>query len=331
VNALVTGGAGFIGRRLSRRLLDRGARVLVLDDLSTGSGAALAALAADPGLEFVHGSVLDADLVDSLVRRADTVFHLAAAVGVKLIVEAPMQSLRTNIHGTENVLASAARHGARVLIASTSEIYGKNPADGIPEDADRILGSPLTSRWSYSEAKAVDESMTDAYVRTTGLWAVIARLFNTVGPGQTGRYGMVIPRFVERALRDEPLTVHGDGSQTRCFCYVGDAVDALLDLVDCEAARGLAVNVGRPEEVSILQLAQRVVALTGSRSPIELVPYEQVYGDGFEDVPRRVPDISLASALIGFRPRFDLDAILRAVIAERAARTPELAETRRGR
>jgi UDP-glucose 4-epimerase len=325
VNALVTGGAGFVGRRLSRRLREGGHRVVVLDDLSTGSGEALAELVHEGGVEFVYGSVLDADQVDSLVRRVDTVFHLAAAVGVKLIVDAPLQSLRTNIRGTENVLDSAHRHGARVLLASTSEIYGKNPADALSEDDDRILGSPQTSRWSYSEAKAVDESMTDAYVRSAGMWAVIARLFNTVGPGQTGRYGMVIPRFVDRALRDEPLVVHGDGSQTRCFCYVGDVVDALVDLVDCPAARGLAINIGRPEEVSIFELAQRVIALTGSRSPIELVPYDLVYGDGFEDVPRRVPDISRAEELIGFRPRVDLDAILREVIAERAGRRPQLA------
>lgn len=328
MNALVTGGAGFIGRRLCRRLLDRGDRVIVLDDLSTGSPAAIAELTRDRRVEFVPGSVLDAGLVDSLVRRADTVFHLAAAVGVKLIVDNPLQSLRTNIRGTEHVLESASRHGARVLLASTSEIYGKNPADGITEDADRILGSPLTSRWSYSEAKAVDESMADAYVRTTGLRVVIARLFNTVGPGQTGRYGMVIPRFVEHALAGEPLPVHGDGSQSRCFCYVGDAVGALVDLADCPAAYGLAVNVGRPEEVTILELARRVVALTGSSSEIRLLPYDQVYGDGFEDVPRRVPDISRAHALIGFQPRVDLDGILREVIAEQSARRPELAGER---
>jgi UDP-glucose 4-epimerase len=326
--ALVTGGAGFIGRWLTRRLVERCDQVVVLDDLSTGSAERLVELAGGHGLEFVPGSVLDAELVDSLVRRVDTVFHLAAAVGVKLIVDAPLDSLRTNIRGTENVLDSAHRHGARVLLASTSEIYGKNAADGIGEDADRILGSPQTSRWSYSEAKAVDESMTDAYVRA-GLWAVVARLFNTVGPGQTGRYGMVIPRFVERALRDEPLLVHGDGSQTRCFCYVGDAVPALVDLVDCPAARGLAVNIGRPEEVTILELAQRVITLTGSRSEIHFVPYQRVYGDGFEDVPRRVPDISRARELIGFRPRVDLDGILREVIAEQSARRPELAEGRR--
>ena len=323
MNALVTGGAGFIGRWLTRRLAQRGDGVVVLDDLSTGSAERLAELlAGEPRVEFVPGSVLDAELVDSLVRRVDTVFHLAAAVGVKLIVDAPLHSLRTNIRGTEHVLDSAHRHGVRVLLASTSEIYGKNQADALSEDDDRILGSPQTSRWSYSEAKAVDESMTDAYVRA-GLWAVVARLFNTVGPGQTGRYGMVIPRFVERALRDEPLVVHGDGSQTRCFCHVGDAVEALVELVDCPAARGLAVNVGRPEEVSVLTLAQRVIALTGSRSDIHFLPYQRVYGDGFEDVPRRVPDISRARALIGFRPRVDLDGILGQVIAEQSARNLE--------
>jgi UDP-glucose 4-epimerase len=317
VNALVTGGAGFIGRHLAGRLLAGGHRTVLLDDLSTGSAAALASLVGRPGLEFVPGSVLDADLVHRLVGGADVVFHLAAAVGVHLIVDSPLESLRTNIHGTENVLDAAHRHGARVLLASTSEIYGKNTADALREDDDRILGSPLKSRWSYSEAKAIDESMAYAYWRQKGLWTVIARLFNVVGPGQTGRYGMVIPRFVDQALRGEPITVHGDGSQTRCFCHVDEAAEALVRLAEHRGAAGRAVNVGRPEEVSILELARRVIMLSGSTSMIMFVSYENAYGEGFEDMQRRVPDISLARQLIGFDPRLGLEDVLSQVIAER--------------
>ncbi len=322
MNALVTGGAGFIGRHLAGRLLAGGHRTVLLDDLSTGSSAALESVLDRPGLEFVAGSVLDPDLVHRLVAGADVVFHLAAAVGVQLIVDSPLESLRTNIHGTENVLDAAHRHGARVLLASTSEIYGKNTADALREDADRILGSPLKSRWSYSEAKAIDEGMAHAYWRQKGLWTVIVRLFNVVGPGQTGRYGMVIPRFVDQALGGGPITVHGDGSQTRCFCHVGEAVDAMIRLAGHRGAAGRAVNVGRPEEVSILELARRVVAVSGSASPITFVPYENAYGEGFEDMQRRVPDITLARQLIGFDPRVGLDEVLRQVVAERRSAVP---------
>jgi len=317
--ALITGGAGFIGRHLASTLLAAGDRVTVVDDLSTGSAGAAADLAA-AGADFVPGSVLDADLVDQLVSQVDTVYHLAAAVGVQLIVDHPLAGLRTNIHGTENVLAAADRHGARVLLASTSEIYGKNTGDGLREDADRILGSPLKSRWSYAEAKAVDEALAHAYWRERGLWTVIVRLFNVVGPGQTGRYGMVIPRFVDQALRGDPLTVHGDGRQTRCFCAVDEAAAALVALAGHPGARGRAVNIGRPAEVSIVDLARRVIALAGSTSPIRFVPYAEAYGDGFEDMQRRVPDISLARELIGFDPQVELDEVLRRVIADRTAR-----------
>lgn len=323
--ALVTGGAGFIGRHLAGRLAGRGCRVVVLDDLSTGSEAAAGDLAERYGVRFVPGSVLDTSLVDSLVSEVDTVFHLAAAVGVRLVLAEPLAGLRTNIHGTEHVLAAAHRHGARVLLASTSEIYGRNAAAPLAEDADRILGSPLVSRWSYAEAKAVDESMAHAYWRQHGVWTVIARLFNVVGPGQTGRYGMVLPRFVDQALRGEPLTVYGDGGQTRCFCDVGEAVDALVALAAAPVARGRAVNVGRPEEVTIADLARRVIALAGSTSPIRLVPYAEAYGDGFEDVRRRVPDISLARELIGFRPGVGLDDIVRGLLAARRVEAPAAA------
>jgi UDP-glucose 4-epimerase len=321
MRALVTGGAGFIGRHLAGRLLAGGHRTVLLDDFSTGSRAAAADLVG-AGAELVTGSVLDAGLVDTLVAGADTVFHLAAAVGVRLVVERPLEALRTNIHGTEHVLAAAHRHGARVLLASTSEVYGKNTAAALAEDADRVLGSPLTSRWSYAEAKAVDETMAAAYWRQYRVWTVVGRLFNVAGPGQTGRYGMVLPRFVDQALRDEPLTVYGDGDQTRCFCYVGDAVTGLLALAEQAAARGRAVNIGRPEEVSIVDLARRVIAATGSASPIRLVPYQQVYGDGFEDPRRRVPDISLARRLLGFEPAVRLDEMIRLVVADRRAAAP---------
>lgn len=318
MRALVTGGAGFIGRHLARRLLAAGHRTVLLDDFSTGSAAAAGDLVA-AGAELVTGSVLDAALVDEAVAGADTVFHLAAAVGVRLVVELPLEGLRTNIHGTEHVLAAAHRHGARVLLASTSEVYGKNTAAPLAEDADRVLGSPLASRWSYAEAKAVDEAMAAAYCRQRGVWTVIARLFNVVGPGQSGRYGMVLPRFVDQALAGKPLTVHGDGRQTRSFCYVGDAVTGLLALIDQAGARGQAVNIGRPEEVSIVDLAYRVIARAGSASTVHFVPYEQAYGAGFEDMPRRVPDIGLARRLFGFAPAVSLDEVIGLVIADRRA------------
>lgn len=320
MRALITGGgAGFIGSHLAERLLAGGHRIVVLDDLSTGRRANIAHLVKQGGLEFVQGSVLDRALVERLVATVDTVFHLAAAVGVKLVVDAPLDGMRTNIHGTETVLDSAHRHGARLLLTSTSEVYGKNTADALAEDDDRILGSPLLSRWSYAEAKAVDESLTHTYWREKGLRAVIVRLFNTVGPRQSGRYGMVVPRLVDQALRGEPLTVYGDGKQTRCFCYVGDVVEALVALIGDRRAYGGVFNVGRPDEVSIQELAERVVELSGSTSPIRYVSYEEAYGEGFEDMERRVPDISRVRELIGFDPEVGLDDILRMVIDERAA------------
>jgi nucleoside-diphosphate-sugar epimerase len=319
MKALITGGAGFIGSALATRLMHLGSRVVVLDDLSTGRMVNLEHLMPRDGFMFVEGSVLDGDLVDDLAGRVDAIFHLAAAVGVKTIIDYPLESLRTNVQGTATLLAAAHRHGNRVLVTSTSEIYGKNTADALREDDDRILGSSLKCRWSYAEAKAVDESLALAYWRQTGLRTTIARLFNTAGPRQSGRYGMVIPRFVEQALRGEPLSVFGDGSQTRCFCYVEDVVDALIGLIEHPEAGGTVVNIGRPEEISIRSLARRIIELSGSTSPIQFVPYEQAYGNGFEDMARRVPDISRARALIGFSPRTGLDEILRTVIRERVA------------
>ena len=319
MKALITGGAGFIGSALATRLVHRGGRVVVLDDLSTGRLVNIEHLMPRDGFTFVKGSVLDGDLVNDLAGRVDAIFHLAAAVGVKTIIDNPLESLLTNVQGTATVLAAANRRGNQVLLTSTSEIYGKNTASALREDDDRILGSSLRCRWSYAEAKAVDESLALAYWRQTGLRTIIARLFNTAGPRQSGRYGMVIPRLVEQALCGAPLSVFGNGTQTRCFCYVGDVVDALIALIEHPDAGGSVVNIGRPEEISIRSLARRIVELSGSTSPIQFVPYEQVYGAGFEDMARRVPDISRARALIGFDPHTELDDILRIVIRERVA------------
>lgn len=319
MRALVTGGAGFIGGHLSEVLLERGHGVVAVDDLSTGDTENVAHLLTSPGYEFVQGSILDQDLMDDQVAPVDTVFHLAAAVGVRLIMDRPLDGLRTNVHGTELVLECAARHGARTLIASTSEVYGKSPTAVLSEDQDRVVGSPLVKRWSYATAKALDETLAHLYWTDRALPTVIARLFNVAGPRQTGRYGMVIPRFVDQALRQEPLSVFGDGQQTRSFCHVRDAVDGLIALVDQPAAYGQAFNIGRPEEVTIQHLAERVIALSGSSSEIRYVPYAEAYGDGFEDTMRRVPDISRARALLGFDPRRGLDEIIRNVIEDRLA------------
>jgi len=314
MKALVTGAAGFIGSHLVEHLLATGHTVLGLDDLSTGQRGNLPA--ESPRFRFVPGTILDGSLVDDLVSEVDTAFHMAAAVGAFVIQERTLRSLLTNVHGTENVLDSAHRHGVRVLVASTSEIYGKNAAEGLGEDADRLIGSPLLNRWTYSEAKAVDESLTAAYVRELGLSAVIARLFNTVGPRQSGRYGMVIPRLVQQALEGRPLTVFGTGAQVRCFCHVADVVPALVRLAELSDVDGMAVNLGSTEQVSINELAARVLALTGSTAGVEHVPYAVAYGPGYEDLPRRVPDCARARELIDFRPARTLDDIVRAVIEE---------------
>jgi len=316
MRALITGGAGFIGSHLADRLLARGDQVVLLDDLSTGRLSNIAGLEGDPDAEFVLGSVLNADLVDHVVSRVDVVYHLAAAVGVNLIVEKPLESLMTNIRGTETVIEKAHKYGKRVLVASTSEIYGKNTSDRLSEDDDRILGSPLKSRWSYSEAKAIDEILAYTYWREKGLETVIVRLFNTVGPRQTGSYGMVIPRFVTQALRGEPLTVFGDGHQTRCFCSVQDVVGGILALSEHPEALGRVFNLGGTEEVSMAALAERIVRLVGSPSAIEFIPYDVAYEEGFEDMERRVPDTSRAHELVGFAPTSDLDDIIRAVISD---------------
>jgi len=314
MHALITGGAGFIGSHLVDALLAEGHRVTVLDNLSTGRYENVAAHDGDPKFQLVNGTILNATLVDKLVERCDVIYHLAAAVGVELIIKEPLESLITNIRGSEVVLEMAHRYRKKVLIASTSEIYGKNTTGPLQENTDRILGSPLKSRWSYSTSKAVDEILAYVYWKEKGVPTIIVRLFNTVGPRQSGAYGMVIPRFVGQALKGEPLHVHGTGKQSRCFLHVRDTVSALAKLVEQPAAVGDVFNVGSQEEVTIGALAQRVIALTGSRSRIESIPYEEAYEEGFEDMQRRVPDTSKIERLIGFRPTRDLDAIIQDVV-----------------
>ena len=319
MRALITGGSGFIGSHLADRLLERGDQVIILDDLSTGRLANIAHLDGDPNAEFVLGSVLNADLVDHVVSRVDVVYHLAAAVGVNLIVEKPLESLMTNIRGTEIVIEKTHKYGKRILVTSTSEVYGKNTSDRLSENDDRILGSPLKSRWSYSEAKAIDEILAYTYWREKGLETVIIRLFNTVGPRQTGSYGMVVPRFVGQALRNEPLTLFGDGTQTRCFCHVSDVVKGLVSLSEHPEAFGRVFNLGGGEEVSIKELAERVIELAGSQSSLEFLPYDVAYEAGFEDMQRRVPDTERARQLVGFEPSTSLDDIVRSVIEDQQA------------
>lgn len=316
MRTLITGGAGFIGSHLVDALLARGDTVIAVDNLSTGRHDNIRGHLNDPSFEFVMGSVLNADLVDDLVARSDVVFHMAAAVGVKLIVEQPLESLVTNIRGSEVVLEKAHKHGRKVLIASTSEVYGKSPNVPLKEDGDRLLGSPLVGRWSYSTSKAVDEILAHAYWQSKGLPTVIVRLFNTVGPRQSPEYGMVIPRFVTAALEGRDILVFGDGEQTRCFGFVGDVVPALISLAESREAEGQAINIGSTEEVSISQLAELIVDLTGSSSKVKKIPYEQAYERDFEDMPRRVPDIDKARKLIGFEPRTTLREIIEMMIAD---------------
>jgi UDP-glucose 4-epimerase len=319
MKTVITGGAGFIGSHLTEYLLAAGDQVTVLDNLSTGSLDNLAVSADQPGFRFVEGTILDRRTVNGVISGADRVFHLAAAVGVHLIVDHPLESLRTNIHGTEAVLDACRDAGASLLLASTSEIYGKNTADALHEESDRVLGSALKSRWTYAAAKGIDESFAHAYWRQYGLRVAIVRLFNTVGPRQTGRYGMVVPNLVGQALRGEPLTVFGDGLQTRCFSYVKDVVPALVNIAEEPGAYGQAFNLGGMTEISILDLARRAVELLGSSSEIMLIPYEQAYGEGYEDMRRRVPDNTKAHELVGFRPKTTVDEIILNVAAAMAA------------
>src|SRR5262245_12648674 len=314
MRALITGGAGFIGSHLSEGLLAHGHGVLILDDLSTGSIDNIVHLKGRPGFEYAIGSVNDEPLLAELVDRADVVFHLAAAVGVKLIVEQPVRTIETNVHGTEVVLKHASKKKKPVVLASTSEAYGKSEAVRFREDSDLVLGPTPKHRWAYACSKAIDEFLALAYWKERQLPVIIVRLFNTVGPRQTGRYGMVIPSLVRQALTGEPMTVFGDGEQLRAFTHVADVVDALVALSQHPDAIGQVINIGNTEEVSIRLLAERVRTLSGSNSPIKLVPYDEAYESGFEDMPRRLPDLGKISALIGYRPRYKLDDILIEVI-----------------
>jgi UDP-glucose 4-epimerase len=323
MRALLTGGAGFIGSHLAEALLDAGHEVLVVDDLSTGSMDNIAHLKSRPGFEYVIASIMQEPLTAELIDRADVVFHLAAAVGVKLIVEAPVRTIETNVHGTEIVLTHASKKGKLVVIFSTSEVYGKSMAVPFREDADLVLGPTTKHRWAYACSKALDEFLALAYWRERRLPVIVVRLFNTVGPRQTGRYGMVIPTFVRQALTGEALTVYGDGQQRRSFTYVGDVVSGLMRLVAEPRAIGGVFNIGNPEETTILALAERIQQQSGSRSRIVFVPYDEAYDPGFEDMPRRVPDLAKISALVGYQPTVPLEEILRRVITHtRAALEP---------
>jgi len=311
---LITGGAGFIGSYLTETLLNQNSQVVVLDNLSTGRYENIEQLLGNKNFEFVEGDILDANLVDKLVEKVDTVFHLAAAVGVNLIVSKPLESLTTNIKGSEIVLDAALRYRKKILITSTSEIYGKNVNGPLKEDDDRILGSPLKTRWSYSTAKAVDEMLAYIYWKEKKLPTIIVRLFNTVGPKQSGAYGMVLPRFITQALKNEDITVYGTGKQSRCFLHVKDAVDALIALINEPRAIGEVFNVGSQEEITIEMLAKEIIEITKSKSKIVYISYERAYEQGFEDMQRRVPDTTKIKNLIGFKSTYNLPEIIENII-----------------
>jgi UDP-glucose 4-epimerase len=313
VNYLITGGAGFIGSYLSESLVTRGDKVSVIDNLSTGAAGNLSRV--KDSVFFLQGNILDKKLIFELVSKCDYVIHLAAALGVLKIVNKPLESLKTNIQGTEVVLEACDKYKKPVLVASTSEIYGKNDKVPLNEEDDRIIGHPLKSRWSYSEAKAVDESLAYFYYLENKLPIRIVRLFNTVGPRQVGNYGMVVPRFVNAALRNEPLYVYGTGDQIRCFCHVDDAVRALLLVLDSNKAIGEVFNVGNNQQISIMGLAKKVIEITGSSSTIEKIEYERAYPEGFEDMQRRVPDISKIKRVLGWAPEINLDQVIKDIAA----------------
>ncbi len=316
---LVTGGAGFIGSHLCELLLSQGHRVVAVDNLATGQLANIAHLQPLPHFQFVRETIMNTQVLDRLTSESDAVIHLAAAVGVQLIVQDPVHTIQTNINGTEAVLTAAHRYGCKVVIASTSEVYGKGVRVPFKEDDDRLMGPTTRSRWSYAASKAVDEFLGLAYYHQFGLPVVVARLFNTVGPRQSGQYGMVVPRFVRQALRGETLTVYGDGSQSRCFSDVADVIRALTQLAEHPAAVGEVFNVGSNQEITILELARKVIGMAGSTSEVACIPYDEAYGPGFEDMQRRVPSIAKIGALTGYAPRNTLDDTLHKVIAyERA-------------
>ena len=319
MKVLITGGAGFIGSHLADRLLHDGHEVVVLDNLSTGRLENISGLMDHPKFECVIGSVRDASLVYELVERCDVTIHMAAAVGVRLILEKPSYSIHTNVNGTENVLHAASSRDKLVIIASTSEVYGKSKKTPFGEDDDLVLGSTSNLRWSYACAKALDECLALAYAQESKINIIITRLFNTTGPRQTGRYGMVLPNFVEQALKGEPITVYGDGTQSRCFGHVMDAVESIVRLMDARSAVGQVFNVGNDQEITIEGLAELVKATIGSDSPIQKVPYSEAYPLGFEDMARRVPDVRKLERFIGYRPRTPLETIVADVIAEKKA------------
>ncbi len=325
---LITGGAGFIGSHLFEELLERGHRVHLLDDLSTGAIENIRHLRARPGFEYTIDSAASPAIVAELVDEADVVYHLAAAVGVELIIESPVRTIETNVHCTEVVLSQANKKKKPVFIASTSEVYGKSTALPFHEEGDLLLGPTHTGRWAYACSKAIDEYLALAYWKERGLPTVIGRLFNTVGPRQTGRYGMVLPNFVRQGLAGQPITVYGDGSQRRCFCHVRDVIRALADLMATDAAYGEVFNIGATEETTIMGLAERVRDMVGSSSEIVTVPYDEAYEQGFEDMRRRIPDTGKISQLLGWSPTSDLDAILQDVVESQ--RSEEAVETSSG-
>lgn len=314
MRVLITGGAGFIGSHLSDAYIKRGDEVYVIDDLSTGSIENIQHLKSHPRFHYTIDSVHNQPVTAELIDQCDVIFHLAAAVGVKLIVESPVRTIETNVRGTEVVLSVANKKKKKVLVASTSEVYGLSSDVPFREDGNLVMGATTKGRWSYACSKAIDEFLALAYWREKKLPTIVVRLFNTVGPRQTGQYGMVIPTFVKQALAGRPITVYGDGTQSRCFGYVGDVVGALMKLMDSSEAVGQVFNIGSNEEISIRALAERVKEITQSDSEIVYVPYDQAYEEGFEDMPRRIPDISKVSGLVGFRPEMSLNGILESVI-----------------
>ena len=314
MRVLVTGGAGFIGSHLAERLLNDSHEVAVIDNLSTGSLTNIESFKNRPGLRFVQGDIRSQGLMEELAEHCDVIYHLAAAVGVRLIAERPVHTIETNIHGTEVVLDAANKFGRRVLLASSSEIYGKNENIPFDEDDDIVLGSTKFSRWSYACGKAIDEFLGLAFHQECGLPVVIGRFFNTIGPRQTGQYGMVVPRFVQRALKNEPLLIYGTGRQSRCFCYVQDIIDAIIALIDCEQALGKVYNIGSAEEITIEDLADKVIEMTGSSSKKEHISYEQAYGRPIEDMTRRVPSLERIKASVGWEPKTFLAQTLQVII-----------------
>lgn len=330
---LVTGGAGFIGSHLVESLLSRGDEVRVVDNLATGRMANIQHLTKNPRFQFTGGSVLDMPLVHRLVADVDQIFHLAASVGVRYVVDNPLLSLRNNIHGAENILEAATPRLTPVILFSSSEVYGKGHGGPLHEDDDRILGATRYTRWGYAASKSVDEFLALAYHREKGLPIRLVRCFNTCGPRQVGSYGMVIPRFVEQALDDRPITIYGDGMQSRCFSFVGDVVRGVLMLADHPEANGQVFNIGTDEEVTVRELAERIVERTASTSRMECIPYDEAFGPGFEDMPRRVPDLSRIHDLVGYRPEVSLDQLLELTIAniesERRAGTMAVASAPR--